>query len=227
MGNLVRQIDKLTDADGCCTGSGPALNGEPHGIRLPDHADEIRRVSDTLESLRLFNTRRGPAARSRMGPARRMDAAEVVAVVALERSAATAGLHGLSLVFLNGPERVVGLEQVAAGGVMHEHDWQHCTGCGSRYCVECSGFVAPSGVSVQLTAGTAASPEPDQGGAAPDPGLVERLREMVAFLCGEAPLNGVWFGDVPEGERGPFWWRKPLRELIAALTTAPGEAQEE
>lgn len=37
------------------------------------------------------------------------------------------------------------------------------------------------------------------------------LAEVVAFLCGEAPLDGVWFGGSHPTERGAFWWRKHLR----------------
>lgn len=37
------------------------------------------------------------------------------------------------------------------------------------------------------------------------------LEQMVAFLCGEAPLDGVWFGELHPGQKGAFWWRKFLR----------------
>lgn len=36
-------------------------------------------------------------------------------------------------------------------------------------------------------------------------------RELFAFLCGDGPLDGHWFGEKPEHERGNFWWRKALR----------------
>lgn len=34
--------------------------------------------------------------------------------------------------------------------------------------------------------------------------------DVLAFLQGSAPLNGAWFGEKPDGERGQFWWRKYL-----------------
>ena len=49
-----------------------------------------------------------------------------------------------------------------------------------------------------------------------DRGMVEVPREVVAFLKGEGPLGGQWFGDPkPAGERGNFWWRKHLPNLAA------------
>jgi hypothetical protein len=51
----------------------------------------------------------------------------------------------------------------------------------------------------------------------------ERLREVIAFLLGEAPLDGCWFGEKPENERGNFWWRKHLR---AAHADMAGEVRE-
>jgi hypothetical protein len=45
------------------------------------------------------------------------------------------------------------------------------------------------------------------------------LAEVVAFLCGVAPLDGVWFGEEHPTERGAFWWRKHLR---AAAEPADG-----
>lgn len=43
------------------------------------------------------------------------------------------------------------------------------------------------------------------------------MGEMVAFLCGEASLDGHWFGDPPPYGVGAFWWRRPLRDAFAAL----------
>ncbi len=34
---------------------------------------------------------------------------------------------------------------------------------------------------------------------------------VIAFLLGEGPLDGVWFGEKHPTERGNFWWRKHLR----------------
>lgn len=49
-----------------------------------------------------------------------------------------------------------------------------------------------------------------------DRGMVEVPREVVAFLKGEGPLDGQWFGDPkPVGECGNFWWRKHLPNLAA------------
>jgi hypothetical protein len=42
--------------------------------------------------------------------------------------------------------------------------------------------------------------------------------EVLAFLRGTGPLDGVWFGDRPDGERGNFWWRKHLSALEASKT---------
>lgn len=49
--------------------------------------------------------------------------------------------------------------------------------------------------------------------------LERRLREVRAFLNGEAPLYGHWFGDsVPsvEGRPRAFWWRQYLTCLTEA-----------
>jgi hypothetical protein len=43
------------------------------------------------------------------------------------------------------------------------------------------------------------------------------LEELVAFLCGDAPLDGHWFGEKPL-EKPMYWWRKDLR---AALSRTP------
>ena len=59
----------------------------------------------------------------------------------------------------------------------------------------------------------------EDGGEAPTP----KLAEVIAFLCGEAPLDGVWFGDPHPTERGPFWWRKHL--LAAAPDASKGKRE--
>jgi hypothetical protein len=41
--------------------------------------------------------------------------------------------------------------------------------------------------------------------------MADQLAPVLAFLAGEAPLDGVWFGDPHPTERGAFWWRKHLR----------------
>lgn len=35
--------------------------------------------------------------------------------------------------------------------------------------------------------------------------------EIRKFLMGEAPFEGVWFGDEHPTRRGKFWWRELLR----------------
>jgi len=55
--------------------------------------------------------------------------------------------------------------------------------------------------------------------------LVERLRVYHRFLNGETAINEAWFGDVADGERGRFWWRKYLRinEAADAIETLRAE----
>lgn len=38
--------------------------------------------------------------------------------------------------------------------------------------------------------------------------------DVMKFLLGEGPLDGVWFGDKHPTEKGAFWWRKHLRQFI-------------
>jgi dihydrofolate reductase (trimethoprim resistance protein) len=37
------------------------------------------------------------------------------------------------------------------------------------------------------------------------------LEEVIGFLSGTEPLDGVWFGEDHPSERGKYWWRKYLR----------------
>jgi len=56
------------------------------------------------------------------------------------------------------------------------------------------------------------------------PDATAKLAEVVAFLNGTAPLDGVWFGGAHPTERGDFWWRKHLLvayEQALAATPAP------
>lgn len=39
-------------------------------------------------------------------------------------------------------------------------------------------------------------------------------REVMKFLLGEGPLDGVWFGEKHPTEKGSFWWRKYLRDEL-------------
>ena len=45
------------------------------------------------------------------------------------------------------------------------------------------------------------------------------MKEVAAFLLGEAPLDGFWFGE--RHPAGGFWWREHLRAALAAPSTAP------
>ena len=44
------------------------------------------------------------------------------------------------------------------------------------------------------------------------------MKEVAAFLRGEAPLDGFWFGE--RHPAGGFWWREHLRAALAAPATA-------
>ena len=44
-----------------------------------------------------------------------------------------------------------------------------------------------------------------------DAALVTVREDVVRFLLGEGPLDGLWFGDLSPDLRGAFWWRNPLR----------------
>jgi hypothetical protein len=54
-----------------------------------------------------------------------------------------------------------------------------------------------------------------------------KLPEVIAFLQGEVPLEGVWYGE-PHPSGKPYWWRTHLREALAAAPEppAPGVATE-
>jgi len=52
-------------------------------------------------------------------------------------------------------------------------------------------------------------------------------REVVEFLCGAAPLDGVWFGDRHPTERGMYWWRKYLQATLSAAAPAVPDAAKE
>lgn len=55
------------------------------------------------------------------------------------------------------------------------------------------------------------------------PGFVMVPVEVVKFLTGEGPLDGLWFGEHPFGlGGGKYWWRK---HLFAASPTAPAQAE--
>ena len=58
----------------------------------------------------------------------------------------------------------------------------------------------------------------------PAPIWADALSVVAAFLLGEGPLQGVWYGERPEGERGKYWWRKHLRAAIDAAMNKGGAA---
>ena len=47
------------------------------------------------------------------------------------------------------------------------------------------------------------------------------MKEVAAFLLGEAPLDGFWFGE--RHPAGGFWWREHLRAALAAPAAAPDD----
>jgi hypothetical protein len=52
------------------------------------------------------------------------------------------------------------------------------------------------------------------------------LQTVVSFLCGEGPMDGVWFGDTNPRERGKYWWRKYLRAATSSATPTATASQE-
>jgi len=58
-------------------------------------------------------------------------------------------------------------------------------------------------------------PEPDEAGGE----AVAITREMFDFLTGAGPLEGYYFGEKPETERGVWWWRKRLHDMAATKPT--------
>ena len=51
------------------------------------------------------------------------------------------------------------------------------------------------------------------------------MKEVAAFLLGEAPLDGFWFGE--RHPAGGFWWREHLRAALSAPATAPEKTVKE
>jgi hypothetical protein len=45
--------------------------------------------------------------------------------------------------------------------------------------------------------------------------------ELVAFLNGQATLDGVWFGEKHPTEKGLYWWRKRLPSTLAKQQVEP------
>jgi hypothetical protein len=50
------------------------------------------------------------------------------------------------------------------------------------------------------------------------------MKEVAAFLLGEASLDGYWFGE--RHPISPFWWREHLRAALSAPATAPEQQKQ-
>ena len=55
---------------------------------------------------------------------------------------------------------------------------------------------------------------------------IARARTVLRFLNGEGPLDGQWFNERPRGA-GPYWWRKHLADVTAALASLPDDVSED
>lgn len=44
--------------------------------------------------------------------------------------------------------------------------------------------------------------------------LTDEQIEMLQFLDGSRPLDGVWFGEEHPKQRGEYWWRKHLHRAF-------------
>jgi hypothetical protein len=51
--------------------------------------------------------------------------------------------------------------------------------------------------------------------------------ELIAFLDGSGPLDGVWFGEEHPTLKGKFWWRKYLPALSQVRKQARKDAFDE
>jgi hypothetical protein len=74
-----------------------------------------------------------------------------------------------------------------------------------------------------LSAAPKAPRQQEQSGEAVTP---YSLQTVVRFLCGEGPMDGVWFGEPHPRERGKYWWRKYLRAATSPATPAATASQE-
>jgi hypothetical protein len=52
------------------------------------------------------------------------------------------------------------------------------------------------------------------------------VSELIEFLDGSGPLDGVWFGEEHPTLKGKFWWRKYLPALSQVRKQALLEAAE-
>jgi hypothetical protein len=55
----------------------------------------------------------------------------------------------------------------------------------------------------------------------------EELRAVVAFLLGEAALDGCWYGEGPPPGKPQFWWRSQLRAALDRLAAQAGRGDGE
>ena len=87
-------------------------------------------------------------------------------------------------------------------------------------CPTCSGFSTFNDCTdrdADSPAPTVAQPAAEQQAPV---GADEPLLEVVDFLLGAAPLEGVWFGEKHPKEPGSYWWRSRLRDAVAASPPA-------
>lgn len=44
----------------------------------------------------------------------------------------------------------------------------------------------------------------------------KELSKLLAYIDGSSDYNGAWFGEIPDGKTGTYWWRSELKKLITA-----------
>ena len=49
---------------------------------------------------------------------------------------------------------------------------------------------------------------------------------IIEFLCGSEPFDGVWFGERHPSRRGVYWWRSELRKHTLFQAAQSGNWQE-
>jgi hypothetical protein len=49
-----------------------------------------------------------------------------------------------------------------------------------------------------------------------EPSAEPTRNEVISFLLGEAPLDGVWFDEPHPTYKGRFWWREYVRAIERA-----------
>lgn len=40
------------------------------------------------------------------------------------------------------------------------------------------------------------------------------LSKILNYLYGESDYDGAWFGEIPKGKTGMYWWRRELKQAI-------------